>query len=201
MLSTLQAHQKTNRLLAKPWEKPDLADTFADASNKNTLSRGEAEAMAAHRDKYTAAMRTQRTAREYQKKNGRVRRASNAGQEKRVSLARSCRWAHNPHPLTRSTLRICVGDVQVAEDDVNLGMDTRSGLAAPEPKLSRTVDPLWRVDSTKEAAPRMLRQLGPADLEGTHQWKARPQSEQERIDVSCAGTAFWTLMILQHLYA
>ncbi|PNW70067.1 hypothetical protein CHLRE_17g704300v5 [Chlamydomonas reinhardtii] len=143
MLSTLQAHQKTNRLLAKPWEKPDLADTFADASNKNTLSRGEAEAMAAHRDKYTAAMRTQRTAREYQKKNGRV-----------------------------------------AEDDVNLGMDTRSGLAAPEPKLSRTVDPLWRVDSTKEAAPRMLRQLGPADLEGTHQWKARPQSEQERIDVT-----------------
>ncbi len=87
--------------------------------------------------------------------------------------------------MNEAVLVSCVF-TQVAEDDVNLGMDTRSGLAAPEPKLSRTVDPLWRVDSTKEAAPRMLRQLGPADLEGTHQWKARPQSEQERIDVSWA---------------
>lgn len=73
--------------------------------------------------------------------------------------------------------------MQVAEDDVNLGLDTRSGLLAPEPKLPRSVDPLWRVDSSREAAPRTLRQLTAADLEGTHQWKPRPSSEKETLDV------------------
>ncbi len=66
---------------------------------------------------------------------------------------------------------------------MNLGLDTRSGLLAPEPKLPRSVDPLWRVDSSREAAPRTLRQLTAADLEGTHQWKPRPSSEKETLDV------------------
>ncbi|GLI64998.1 hypothetical protein VaNZ11_008424 [Volvox africanus] len=143
MLSTLEARKKSTRLLTKPWDKPELGDAYREISNKETMSRAEAQAAAAHKEKYTAVMRAQRTAREAQRKNGRV-----------------------------------------AENDVNLGMDTRSGLMAPEPKLNRTIDPLWRVDSTKEAAPRMLRQLGQGDLEGAHQWKARPVSEQERIDCS-----------------
>ncbi|KXZ50888.1 hypothetical protein GPECTOR_14g137 [Gonium pectorale] len=139
--STMEATKKSSRLLTKPWEKPELVDAFTDTPNKVTLTRAEAAAQGAHRDKYTTAMRAQRLAKEHQKKNGRI-----------------------------------------AEDDINLGLDTRSGLAAPEPRLPKTVDPLWRVDGSREAAPRTLRQLGSADLEGTHQWKARPVSEQERID-------------------
>ncbi|EFJ49198.1 hypothetical protein VOLCADRAFT_90100 [Volvox carteri f. nagariensis] len=143
MLTTLEARKKSTRLLTKTWDKPELADAYKETSTKETMSRAQAAAAGAHKEKYTTFMRAQRTAREEQRKNGRV-----------------------------------------DEDDVNLGMDTRSGLLAPEPKLSRTVDPLWRVDASKEAAPRMLRQLGAADLEGAHQWKPRPQSEQERIDCS-----------------
>ncbi|KAG2493472.1 hypothetical protein HYH03_008289 [Edaphochlamys debaryana] len=142
MLSTIEAKKKSNRLLAKPWEKPELADTYADTTNRNTFSRNEAAALGAIKDKATTAMRTAR----------------------RGETGRNSR--------------------RVAEDDVNLGMDTRSGLVPPEPQLPRTVDPLWRVDGSKEAAPKMLRQLGAADLEGTHQWKPRPVTEQERIDCS-----------------
>lgn len=72
MLSTLEAKKKTTRLLAKPWDKPELADTWADATNKNTLGRSEAMLMGETRDKATAAMRAQRTAREQAKRNGRV---------------------------------------------------------------------------------------------------------------------------------
>ncbi|GFR48568.1 hypothetical protein Agub_g10470, partial [Astrephomene gubernaculifera] len=143
MLTTLEARQKSSRLLTQPWAKPELADSYPDVSGKQTLCRADAAAVAAHRDKYTAAMRERRLAREHQRKNGRV-----------------------------------------AEDDVNLGLDTRSGLAPPEPRLPRSVDPLWRVDGSREAAPRTLRQLGAADLEGAHQWKPRPVTEQERIDCS-----------------
>lgn len=72
MLSTLEAKKKSTRLLAKPWDKPELADTWADATNKNTLGRSEAMLMGETRDRATAAMRSQRTAREQAKRNGKV---------------------------------------------------------------------------------------------------------------------------------
>ncbi len=72
MLSTLEAHKKTARLLAKPWEKPDLADTFVDATTRNTLCKPEMQLMAEHRDKYTAFTRTKRTAKHHQKTTGYV---------------------------------------------------------------------------------------------------------------------------------
>lgn len=71
--------------MAPPWEKPDIAAAFEDvgAGNQMTMSKGEYQTLAAHRDKYTTVMRAQRNEKLRQAKQGRV-----------------------------------------AEDDINLGMDT-----------------------------------------------------------------------------
>ncbi len=40
---------------------------------------------------------------------------------------------------------------------MNLGLDTRSGLVAPEPKLPRKADPLWTLASVQDAQPKTQR--------------------------------------------
>lgn len=81
------------------------------------------------------------------------------------------------------------GVTQVSEDDVGLGMDTRSGLTEPVLRVMRPVDPGWSVATAARevAGPRLLRQLTDKELEGTHQWKARPTTDQEKIQVRRAG--------------
>lgn len=46
---------------------------------------------------------------------------------------------------------------QVDDADVNLGLDTRSGLKPMEPRLPRTVDPLWTAAATAEVRPQAQR--------------------------------------------
>ena len=53
---------------------------------------------------------------------------------------------------------------QIDENDVNLGMDTRSGLVPYEPNLSKAVDPLWTVGTNKEPQPKQLRSIRCVDI-------------------------------------
>ncbi|MEW5300161.1 MAG: hypothetical protein WDW36_003110 [Sanguina aurantia] len=145
MLSKVESTRRTGRFLAAPWEKPDIASAFEDvgAGNQVTMSRGEYQTLAAHRDKYTTLMRAGRSEKLRQAKQGKV-----------------------------------------AEDDINLGMDTHSGLHAPSPALQKTVDPLWTVESVKEGAPRSQRTWSDKELSQISVHKDHPSGDVERVQVS-----------------
>ncbi|GAX74871.1 hypothetical protein CEUSTIGMA_g2317.t1 [Chlamydomonas eustigma] len=70
---------------------------------------------------------------------------------------------------------------RVDEDDVNLGMDTRSGLRPHEPHLPREVDPLWTVGNPDEGKPMQQRSVLDRELEGLLPYPDRPQNDFERI--------------------
>jgi hypothetical protein len=95
MLSTLEAKKKTSKLLARPFEKPETAGLYPDATSRATFTRAEAATLAAHRDKATAAMRAGRTAREHAKRNGPVSQPlGRPRRDKRRRRGRgACGWA------------------------------------------------------------------------------------------------------------
>lgn len=71
---------------------------------------------------------------------------------------------------------------KVDESDVNLGMDTRSGLLPFEPRLPKSVDPLWTVGATDAGRPRQQRNVPASEVEGVPIHKDRPETEEERIE-------------------
>eukprot|EP00201_Polytomella_parva_P002682 CAMPEP_0175080504 /NCGR_PEP_ID=MMETSP0052_2-20121109/25548_1 /TAXON_ID=51329 ORGANISM="Polytomella parva, Strain SAG 63-3" /NCGR_SAMPLE_ID=MMETSP0052_2 /ASSEMBLY_ACC=CAM_ASM_000194 /LENGTH=1262 /DNA_ID=CAMNT_0016351219 /DNA_START=29 /DNA_END=3813 /DNA_ORIENTATION=+ len=68
---------------------------------------------------------------------------------------------------------------KIDEGDVNLGMNTRSGLTPPEPQWEQKVEPLWTMEAMREAAPKAQRGWSDRDLEGVSPFPDLP-SDAER---------------------
>ena len=71
---------------------------------------------------------------------------------------------------------------RIEEGDVNLGMNTKSGLNF-EPKIPKVNDPLW-IKETEDGLPQQPRSIMERDIESIPLHKDRPESEVERIQCS-----------------